>query len=109
MARDAEALGPLSSEQDREAYLRETGAGLRVVYLDNTGTAPAARATSPFIAQRVAALSGDEGVKSLLRRHYRVQRVRSAANVAHAAVPRVFGPRLLADASADLAEELRDP
>ncbi|MEJ8836853.1 M15 family metallopeptidase [Ramlibacter sp. AN1133] len=105
MDRDATALAKLSGEEARQRYMQNDGSHLRMVFIDGTGTAPAAIATEAFMRDR---LGTPEDVRALLHRHYRAQKVADPKKVYHGRVPPVCGGRLLADAGNDLSPDARD-
>ncbi|WP_137896344.1 M15 family metallopeptidase [Ramlibacter sp. 2FC] len=108
IARDAAALANLADEAARRRYLQSQGSHLRICFIDGSGTAAAARAADAFVRERLQALVPDAGLRELLRKHYRAQKVARPAQVGHNLVPRSFGGRLLADPGNDLAPEAQD-
>lgn len=105
--RDAKALAALAGDDARRRYLQATAAHLRMVFIENTGTAKAAIDADALLRDRLAAVKPAE-VGTLLRKHFRAQKVADTKKVWHGRVPVACGGRLLADPGNDLAPDALD-
>ena len=103
LARDAAAIARLADDEARARQMRLEGASLRLMFIDGTKTAPAARAVDTFIAGRLDTLVADPVARAWLRRYYRAQRVVRPTAVYHGVVPKAFGGKLLANPADDCA------
>jgi hypothetical protein len=108
MRRDAQALQAVSGDAERTRIMRERGGGLRILFIDGSGTAATAHAVDRFIAAKLRELVPDEGLRNFLRRYYRAQKVANPRAVGHNKVPGTFGGRLLADGGHSLDADARD-
>lgn len=107
LRRDAQLVQSAESDDARARALADGGGGLRILFLDGTRTAPAAKQVDRFIDTTLRELVPDAAQRAILRRYYRAQPVTNPRAVNHDRVPRVFGGRLLADGANDLAPEAR--
>jgi hypothetical protein len=109
LRRDADALRGLSGDDERARVMRERGGSLRILFINGTGTAAAARKVDEFIVRQLRTLvPDDEALRQFLRRYYRAQSVVKPKTVNHPRVGVVFGGKLLADAGRNLDPDARD-
>lgn len=96
----------LGAERGETALQRMRSAGhhLRVAFLG--GTANQAQAIDAMLLEVLAAKAPDAGLRALLRKFYRAQRV--GRGIGHNDVPNTFGGRLLADPGNDLSPQAQD-
>lgn len=85
--------------------MRMSGHYLRVAFLGGTSTQ--AQAIDRMLVDVLAAKAPDAGLRTLLRKFYRAQRVVDRG-IQHNDVPNSFGGRLLADPGNDLSPQAQD-
>jgi hypothetical protein len=108
LARDSGALTRVADAAARVRYMQSDGAGLRILFIEGSGTAPLAHAADDFVRNRLNTLVADQGLRQFLRRYYRAQRVARPAAIGHSDIPHAFGGRLLADPADDLGADAID-
>jgi hypothetical protein len=108
ISRDAAALRLMTDDSARLRHLRGNGGHLRIAFIDGSPTAEIAKAADRFMRQRIDANTQDAGLRAMLRKFYRAQKVAHPDRIGHGAVPRACGGRLLADPGHDLAPEMAE-
>jgi hypothetical protein len=108
ISRDAAAMNLMVDGAARNRHMRANGGHLRIAFIDGTDTARIAKAADGFMLDRINAMTQDPGIRAILRKFYRAQKVTHPNETGHAAVPRACGGRLLADPGHDLAPEMAE-